>query len=114
MNKVPLQVPVLAKDDFEPFCDMKAVKTLAYLESVVDSVFSTISNRIREEQSRVANLTGRIQTAQQAMEKLNDPTKVVTIFTPLKFVGEDEQPAYRPISQFMEKPRLLMPNSYVL
>lgn len=102
MNKVPLQVPVLANDDFEPFCDMKVVKTLAYLESVVDSVFSTISNRIKEEQNRVSNLSSRIASAQEAMVRLNDPTKVVSIFTPLKFCCGDEPPGYHPISQFVQ------------
>lgn len=102
MNKVPLQVPVLANDDFEPFCDMKVVKTLAYLENVVDSVFSTISNRIKEEQNRVSNLSSRIANAQEAMVRLNDPSKVVTVFTPLKFCCGDEPPAYHPISQFIQ------------
>jgi hypothetical protein len=111
-----MKVPVLAKDDFEPFCIMKAVKTLSYLERVVDSVFSTISNRILQSQARVNSMTSRISSAQTAIEELNDPSKVITIISPLKFPGPERPTQYPPITQSMPRfaPEVVTSSSIVV
>jgi hypothetical protein len=101
MGSIPMKVPVLAKDDFEPFCVMKAVKMLGFLKKAVDAVFGTISQRIQEEQSRVSNIAERIASAQGAIDCLNDSSTVVTILTPLKFAGDELPAKYQPLAQYV-------------
>ena len=58
-----MKIPVLANDDFEPFCILKAVHTLSYLEKAVSNVFATITKKILDEQSKVSKITQRIASA---------------------------------------------------
>lgn len=98
-----MKIPVLANDDFEPFCILKAVHTLSYLEKAVSNVFATITKKILDEQSKVSNITQRIASAQSAINDLNEPSKIITITSPSKMDGPEFPNYYSPITQFIPK-----------
>lgn len=116
MQSLPLQVPILTTDDFEPYCIFKAVKTLGYLENAINGVFNTIFNRIREEQNKVSLISERISKCQEVVHGLNDSSTAITILSPPKFVGSEHPPPYRPISQFIPKqiPEHISGNSVIV
>jgi hypothetical protein len=116
MQHLPLHVPISAMDDFEPYVILKAVRTLAYLENVVDKVFNTISNRIHDEHNNISSLSNRITQCQESITHLNDSSKVISIFSPLKFVGSENPSPYHPISQFIPEssPEIVSAQSVII
>lgn len=59
---------------------------LAHLDSLVDFVYSGITNKIMQEKSRLANLSSRIEVAQVKTQRLIGCREALTVFSPAKYL----------------------------
>lgn len=103
MIDAPLKVPFLVKDDYDPYCHAKIVNTLKYLETVVDTVFDAIDERIQQKRAEVREMKSRIEKAQTYINKIKDLKHIVTIVSPLKFKEEEYPPLFDAIGKSIPK-----------
>ena len=95
-------VPVLFPDMRRDESLLQITVALEYLDTVVDDVFSRITNRVVESRDKLVEMNGRIQLAQARVDKIKENSKKATrVISSSKYPAKD----LKAVRSLLQKPK---------